>query len=122
MRQSEKRLSIPFSLINRIADIIDSGVRLNNRELLSICRDSGVDVLATDPHLCHKVGETALNYLIATKYGKPLLASDNPRASCTGLLRALQQCLPTQAWRSSAQVTYQQFSTPVPIAYLATYQ
>jgi len=75
----------------------------------------------TDPHLCHEIAETALNYLIATKYGKPLLSSDNPGTACSEILRPLQRRLPTQSWRSEAQVTYQQFSTPAPIAYLAAY-
>lgn len=108
-------------MIKHIAAIIDSGSRLNNRELLIACRDCGVDGFATDPHLCHEIGETALNYLIATKYGKPLLFSDNPGTACSEILRPLQERLPTQSWRSEAQVTYQQFSTPAPIAYLATY-
>ncbi len=119
--QSDKRSSISFDLIERIAAIIDSGRRLNNRELLSICRDHGVDGLAADPHLCHEIGETALNYLIATKYGRSLLCSDDPRRACAEILRPLQQCLPTQSWRSATQVTYQQFSTPAPIAYFAAY-
>lgn len=119
--QSDKRSSISFDLIERIAAIIDSGRRLNNRELLSICRDHGVDGLAADPHLCHEIGETALNYLIATKYGRSLLCSDDPRRACAEILRPLQQCLPTQSWRSATQVTYQQFSTPAPIVYLAAY-
>jgi len=121
MCQSAERSSIPSGLIKQIAAIIDSGRRLNNRELLTICRDWGIDGLGTDPHLCHEIGETALNYLIATKYGKPLLASGDPAAACTEALRPLQQRLPTQSWRSATQLTYQQFSTPASIAYLASY-
>lgn len=121
MCQSAEPLTIPLGLIEHFAAIIDSGGQLNNRELLTVCRDWGVDGLATDPHLCHEIAETALNYLIATKYGKPLLSSDNPGTACSEILRPLQRRLPTQSWRSEAQVTYQQFSTPAPIAYLATY-
>ncbi|MGD9563101.1 MAG: hypothetical protein AB7F88_08900 [Pyrinomonadaceae bacterium] len=121
MRQSDKRSSIPFDLIKQIAAIIDLGRRLNNRELLTICRDWGIDGLATDPHLCHEICETALNYLIATKYGKQLLSSEDPRRACSEILRLLQLRLPTQSWRSATQVTFQQFSTPAPIAYLAAY-
>lgn len=120
MCQPDKLPSIPFDLIKQIAAIIDSGRQLKNRDLLTTCRDWEVDVLATDPHLCHEIGETALNHLIATKYGKPLLSSDDPRRACTEILRPLQQNLPTQSWRSATQLTYQQFSTPAPIAYLAT--
>lgn len=108
-------------MIKHIAAIIDSGSELNNRELLTVCCDFGVNVLAPDPHLGHEISETAFNYLIATKYGKPLLSSDNPDTACYEILRPLQQRLPTQSWRSEAQVTYQQFSTPAPIAYLAAY-
>ena len=121
MCQPETRSTVHFDLIQRIAAIIDSGTQLNNRALLTICRDIGVDCLDADPHLCHEVGETALNYLIATKYGKHLLASGDPAAACTEILRPLQQRLPTQSWRSSTQIIYQQFSTPAPVAYLAAY-
>jgi predicted RNA methylase len=121
MGQCDESPSIPLGLIEQIAAIIDSGTQLNNRELLTNCRDAGVDNFATDPHLYHEIAETAINYLIATKYGKPLLSSDDPRRACTEILRPLQQSLPTQSWRSTTQVTYQQFSTPAPIAYLAAY-
>jgi len=121
MGQSDNRSSVPLGLIKQIADIIDTGRRISNRELLTTCHDWGVNGLATDPHLCHEIGETALNYLIATKYGKQLLSSGDPRTACTETLRPLQLCLPTQSWRSATQVTYQQFSTPAPIAYLTAY-
>jgi len=121
MGQSDESPNIPLGLIEQIAAIIDSGRQLNNRELLTACRDWGVDSFTTDPHLCHEIAETAINYLIATKYGKLLLPSDDPRRACTEILRPLQQSLPTQSWRSTTQVTYQQFSTPAPIAYLAAY-
>jgi hypothetical protein len=121
MCQPDDPPSIPLGLIEQIASIIDSGRQLDNRELLANCRAAGIDSFATDPHLCHEIAETAINYLIATKYGKALLSSDYPRRACTEILRPLQQSLPTQSWRSTTQVTYQQFSTPAPIAYLAAY-
>lgn len=113
--------SLSLDLIKQIAAIIESGRKLKNRELLTICCDWGIDGLANDPHLCHEIGETALNYLIATKYGKQLLSSDDPRTDCSEIVRPLQQSLPTQSWRSESQITFQQFSTPAPIAYLAAY-
>lgn len=121
MCQSDERSSILLILIKQIVAIIDSGRKLSNRELLTICQNTGVDNLATDPHLCHEIAETALNCLVATKYGKQLLSSDEPGIGCSTIIRPLQQCLPTQSWRSEAQLTYQQFSTPAPIAYLAAY-
>lgn len=121
MCQPLERSSLSLDLIKQIAAIIESRRKLKNRELLTICCDWGVDGLANDPHLCHEIGETALNYLIATKYGKQLLSSDDPRTDCWEIVRPLQQSLPTQSWRSESQITFQQFSTPAPIAYLATY-
>lgn len=121
MCQSDERSSISLDLIKQIAATIDSGRKLSNRELLTMCQNTGVDSLATDPHLCHEIAETALNYLVATKYGRQLLSSDDPGIGCTTIIRPLQQGLPTQSWRSEAQLTYQQFSTPAPIAYLAAY-
>jgi hypothetical protein len=121
MIQSDERAYLPFDLIKQIVTIIDSGKRITNPELLTLCSAAGVDGLATDPHLCHEIAETALNYVIGTKYAKPLLSSDNPGSACGQILRPLQQSLPTQSWRSVSQITYQQFSTPAPIAYLAAY-
>ena len=121
MCESDELSSNFPGLIEQIGAIIDSGRKLSNRELLTICCESGVDALATDPHLWHEIAETALNYLIATKYGKQLLSSGDPGIGCTKILRPLQLSLPTQSWRSEAQLTYQQFSTPAPIAYLAAY-
>lgn len=89
MYQHDKHPSIPLERIKQIAVIIDSGIQLNNRELLINCRGWGVDGLAIDPHLCNEIAETALNYLIITKYGEQFLAANNPRTACTEILRPL---------------------------------
>lgn len=113
---------IPSSLIDRITSIVDvEKKQITNVDLLELCGAAGIDVLSTEPHLGHEIAETALNYLVKTKYGERLLASLNPSASCTGILKPLQKRLPTQSWRSEAQIAYQQFSTPASIAYLAAY-
>lgn len=110
------------AVIERIASIIDSEKRqITNRELLELCAAAGIESLAADPHLSHEIAETALNKLIAEKYGKVLLESSDPAAACSDILRPLQSRLPTQTWRSSTQITFQQFSTPAPIAFLAAY-
>ncbi len=112
---------VSLTLIQEIAERIDSGCKLTNRDLLAVCGEAGIDVLSIDPHLCHEVAETALNLLVATKYGKPLLSSDQPAVASREILRPLQERMPTQSWKSSKQIAYQQFSTPAPIAYLAAY-
>ncbi|MFZ1700897.1 MAG: hypothetical protein WBO10_11275 [Pyrinomonadaceae bacterium] len=110
-----------LATINRIVEIIDAEKRaITNRELLAVCAEHDESYLS-DPHFCHEIAEAALNFLVATKYAKDLLASNKPAAACAEILRPLQKRLPTQTWRSAAQITYQQFSTPVTIAYLAAY-
>lgn len=110
-----------LATINRIVEIIDTEKRgITNRELLAICAEHDESYLS-DPHFCHEIAEAALNLLVATKYAKDLLASNKPAAACAEILRPLQKRLPTQTWRSTSQITYQQFSTPVTIAYLAAY-
>lgn len=107
--------------IEKIIEIIDVEKRaITNRELIGICAEDA-DFFITDPHFGHEIAETALNLLIARRYAKGLLSSKEPSAICSEVLRPLQERLPTQTWRSAAQVTYQQFSTPAPIAYLAAY-
>lgn len=121
MAEPKLQHNVPLTLIHQIAQRIDSGYKLRNRDLLAMCGEAGVDALSTDPHLCHEIAETALNLLVATKYGKSLLSSDQRPIACREILRPLQERLPTQSWRSSKQIAYQQFSTPAPIAYLAAY-
>lgn len=110
------------SIVEQIAAIIDvEKTQVTNRELLSLCGAEGIESLSTDPHLCHEIAETALNYLITTGYGEQLLSSTDPAVLCSEVLKPLLKRLPTQSWRSDSQITYQQFSTPASIAYLAAY-
>jgi type I restriction-modification system DNA methylase subunit len=110
------------SLVERIAATIDAEKRqITNRELLSLCGAEGIKSVATDPHLCHEIAETALNQLVRDRYGKILLDSADPSACCSEVLKPLQNRLPTQTWRSSTQICYQQFSTPASIAYLGAF-
>ena len=109
------------SIIEKIAVIIDTEKRpLTNRELLALCSEGNENHFA-DPHLCHEISEAALNSLVTTKYGKDLLRSNSPSTASSEVLRPLLERLPTQIWRSATQITFQQFSTPVTIAYLAAY-
>ncbi len=110
-----------LATIEKIIEIIDVKQRaITNRELLAICAEE-VNHLLTDPHLCHEIAEAALNLLIVRKFGRQLLSSDEPAKACDEVLRPLQERLPSQLWRSANQITYQQFSTPAPIAYLAAH-
>lgn len=108
-------------LIEQVAGIVDSDRKISNKELIEICKGcSGFDY-NVDAHVYHEIAETALNLLILKKYGRDLLASTDPIEGVSTVLRPLQKQLPTQTWRSETQIAYQQFSTPVPIAYLAAY-
>lgn len=106
-------------LIEQVAGIVDSERKISNKELIEICKGAGVFDSNIDVHIYHEIAETALNLLILKKYGRDLLASTDPSEAVLTVLRPLQRRLPTQTWRSETQIAYQQFSTPVPIAYLA---
>jgi hypothetical protein len=122
MDQSNNLPNLPISLIQRIADIIDiEGRAITNRELLGLCTEAGINALSYEAHVSHEIAETALNYLVKTKYGKQLLFASNASTACSEILRPLQKRLPTQSWRSDTQNTYQQFSTPAPIGFLAAH-
>lgn len=113
---------IPFSLIDQIGCIIDTAKKsITNIDILDLCEAKGLKSLSIDPHLCHEIAETSLNDRILRRYGVPLLSSPDPAASCSAILKPMQNRLPTQSWRSETQITYQQFSTPASIAYLAAY-
>ncbi len=110
MSQSNEQSRTCFDVIEQIAAIIDTEKRqITNRELLALCGAAGFESLSTDPHFCHEIAETALNHLVRLLNGKMLLDSADPIAACSDILRPLQKRLPTQTWRSSTQITYQQF-------------
>lgn len=108
------------SLIERVAKIADGELPISNRELIELCKEHGFES-TVDSHIFHEIAETALNLLIQKKYGTELLINNDPVESVSTILRPLQKRLPTQTWRSETQITYQQFSTPAAIAYLAAY-
>lgn len=108
------------NLIERVAKIADGELPISNRELIELCNEHGFES-SVDSHIFHEIAETALNSLVQKKYGSVLLRKPHPAEAVSTILRPLQKRLPTQTWRSETQVTYQQFSTPVAIAYLAAY-
>ena len=108
------------SLIERIAKIADGDLPISNRELIKLCKEYGFEA-TVDSHIFHEIAETALNTLIQKKYGNELLVRTDPAEAASTILRPLQRRLPTQTWRSETQITYQQYSTPAAIAYLASY-
>ena len=108
------------SLIERVAKIADGELPISNRELIELCKEHGFES-SVDSHIFHEIAETALNTLIQKKYGNELLVRTDPAEAASTILRPLQRRLPTQTWRSETQITYQQFSTPTAIAYLAVY-
>lgn len=110
-----------INLVERVANIADGELPISNRELIELCKEYGVFETTVDPHIFHEIAETALNSLIRKKYGGELLTKLNPAGAVSTILRPLQKRLPTQTWRSETQITYQQFSTPIAIAYLAAY-
>lgn len=51
--------------IDAIIKIIDTREeKLNNRELLEICKNLDFLKNGRNPHFCHEIAETSLNYLV----------------------------------------------------------
>ena len=113
--------SVLVSLVEKVAGLIQGEPRLSNKELVEICNECGLSVSSGDPHSFHEIAETALNSLIQVRYGSEILSNANPVDALSGILRPLLERLPTQTWRSESQITFQQFSTPASIGYLAAY-
>lgn len=96
--------------------------KISNRDLLKICtEETNLPVLNFEPHFFHEVAETALNFLIKTKYADLSREHRNKAEFCRKILRPLVNRLPTQTWRSQKQIIRQQFSTPPALAYLLTW-
>jgi hypothetical protein len=92
---------------------------INNKELLQIC--GGTENILREeinPHFYHEIAETALNEVIKRKYLRELLTAKTPAKLFREIIEPLTEKLPTQTWRSDEQNKWQQFSTPLGIAYL----
>lgn len=96
--------------------------KIGNQNLLKICSRLG-NLLngEINPHYCHEIAELALNILVKRKYANELLKSENPEKIVREVLKPILERIPAQTWRSREQNTWQQFSTPAPIAYLLSY-
>lgn len=109
------------NLIKRLARFVDQGTPISNKELIQLCKERDELRAEHDPHIYHEIVETAVYSLIREKYGRTLLTASDPVDAVASVLRPLQMCSPTQTWRSGNQITFQQFSTPISVAYLAAY-
>lgn len=123
IKNLETQLKLSRSCIEKIIHTIDIEKRkIENRELLSLCRDMGGIFDGTmDSHYCHEIAEAALNLLIKRKYARDFLTCQNQNEKLTQILRPISERLPTQTWRSRRQCALQQFSTPPAIAFLLVY-
>jgi len=118
---SEPTVSTLIGLIERVAKIVKGAPRIANKQLIELCKEFRVFEATHDSHIFHEIAESALNSLIQKEYGSALLTKLDPVEAVSTVLRPLQHQLPTQTWRSETQITFQQFSTPAAIAYLAAY-
>lgn len=100
---------------------IEKGI-ISNKRLVDICGKIGsVTGGEINPHFYHEIVETSLNKLIKQRFAKALLWAENPAKAVMETLDPIIKRLPTQTWRSTEQIKWQQFSTPPTIAYLLTY-
>lgn len=123
VKKLEEQFNPINSCIEKIIYTIDIEKRkIENRELLSLCRDLGwIFDGTTDSHFCHETAEAALNLLIKRKYARDFLTGENQNEKLKQILRPISERLPTQTWRSRRQCALQQFSTPPAIGFLLVY-
>lgn len=91
---------------------------ITNKELINLCRTYEENIKSVDPHFYHEITEAALNYLLKEEYlgfNSPQL---DPLKFVKTVIKPKAGNLPTQTWRSQKQVLFQQFSTPLSIAFL----
>jgi predicted RNA methylase len=109
-----------ITIVREIIYLIDERkISLTNQDLLKICEPLG-KILKSElnPHTPHELAETALNLIIQEKYAEQLQNSNQPSEEYQKILKPLISRLPTQTWRSQAQIALQQFSTPPAIGFL----
>lgn len=108
--------------IKEIAKIIAEKSKFSNNDLLEICKQKGIKVLAreNDFHLIHELLEVAVNRYISQKYFQKDLNDKVINLEILAELKNLEGQIPVQSWRSEDQLQFQQFSTPAAIAFFMT--
>ena len=109
--------------IKQLAGYLDGQKKpLTNPDLLEFCKSLGeIQKGTVSPHLPHEIAESAVNFLIQEKFAEKLFNAPNPQDGYLDILKPIISLLPTQTWRSTDQIKWQQFSTPPGIAFLLTF-
>ncbi|MGI8545689.1 MAG: hypothetical protein ACR2MD_19710 [Aridibacter sp.] len=102
--------------IEKVESILTANKNLTNFRLLEICDRQGIEIFGSENegHIAHEIMEVAVNNYVSNEFeGK-----SQSGVEILGKLKAIEETLPPQSWRTSQQITMQQFSTPPQIAYL----
>lgn len=100
------------NFINRIQSELQSQTKLDIRKIRSIAREFGLD----------EVKDTTLQEYVETaiiKEAKSIAAQDIPRKEKYSKILELYKTQPTISMRSGNRVELQQYSTPIPMSFLA---
>ncbi len=106
--------------IENVENILAVNNKLTNFLLLEICREQRIEVIGSKNagHLAHEIMEVVVNNYISKRFSNGFEGRSLSDVEILGKLKALEEILPPQSWRSDGQITMQQFSTPPQIAYL----
>jgi len=108
------------SAISEIKSLVADNCFPNNKKLIEICRQNAIELIGVnnDSHLIHELLETAVNLHLSESLEWSSLQNEKEKLRVFKLLTEMTVAMPPQSWRSEEQTTYQQFSTPVEIAFL----
>lgn len=107
---------ILLKAIEEVEKILTKENKLTNFVLLEICREQGIEIIGSKDagHIAHEILEVAVNNYISKSFERK--GQSSREILCK--LKALEEGLPPQSWRTNKQKEMQQFSTPPQIAYL----
>jgi predicted RNA methylase len=108
------------SAISEIKSLVADNCFPNNKKLIEICRQNAIELIGAhnDSHLIHELLETAVNLYLSESLNRLALQDEKEKFRARKLLTEMTAAMPPQSWRSEEQIIYQQFSTPVEIAFL----
>ena len=106
--------------IEEVEKLLMADTKLSNLILLEICREQGIEIIGSRDagHIAHEIMEVAVNNYISRRFSKPFEQKNQLSKEILCKLKALEDRLPPQSWRTNEQKKMQQFSTPPQIAYL----
>ena len=108
--------------IEKAENLLTANKKLTSFSLLEIRKEQGTRIIGSENegHLAHEIMEVAVNNFISKQFSNGFEVKNQSNTEILGKLRALEDKISRQSWRSGQQIRLQQFSTPPQIAFSVT--